>query len=208
MVHMKKQPRKTRRQLQAEKLSEAKKLINKANSLEAPLPNLYQNFTSKDEINFDISCSRAKDLPPETCSWIMDLMERNMKKSYESSSWGWSADKKRQELFDSTAWQLVASTNSVYVGFSHFRFDVDDDREVLYCYELQLESCARRKGLGRFMMQALESMALQNKMQKVVLTVFKSNTSAVAFFHSLGYKLDITSPNDEHYVILSKLCRD
>lgn len=114
-------------------MSEAKKLINKANSLEVPLPSSFQKFTSKDEINYEINCNRAKELTNEQSSWIMDLMERNMKKSYELSSWGWDADKKRNELFDSQAWHLIAiNNNGINVGFSHFRFDVDDDKEVLY----------------------------------------------------------------------------
>ena len=39
------------------------------------------------------------------------------------------------------------------LGFSHFRYDMDCDDEVLYVYEIQLEGKVRRKGLGRFMMQ-------------------------------------------------------
>lgn len=56
----------------------------------------------------------------------------------------------------------------------------------VYSYELQLESVIRRKGLGRFMMSALESMANQNQMMKIVLTVFKRNLSAIQFFYKLG----------------------
>lgn len=56
----------------------------------------------------------------------------------------------------------------------------------LLSYELQLEESARGKGLGRFMMQALESMASKHKMQKVVLTVLKNNLPALQFFYTLG----------------------
>lgn len=51
---------------------------------------------------------------------------------------------------------------------------------------MQLESTVRRKGLGHFMMSALEAMASENKMRKVVLTVLKLNPSAMQFFYSLG----------------------
>lgn len=53
-------------------------------------------------------------------------------------------------------------------------------------YELQLEPEVRRKGLGRFMMSALESMASRNQMLKVILTVFKHNPSAIQFYYTLG----------------------
>ncbi|CAB0037442.1 unnamed protein product, partial [Trichogramma brassicae] len=53
-------------------------------------------------------------------------------------------------------------------------------------YELQLEPSARRKGLGRFMMQCLEVMASNNQMQKLVLTVLKKNVSACSFSLNKG----------------------
>ncbi|XP_033215951.1 N-alpha-acetyltransferase 40 isoform X2 [Belonocnema kinseyi] len=187
MVNVKKQPRKTRRQQQADRRAVAIKLVNLANGVEQPLPLAFQKFVSKDGTNYEISCSRATSLPAETLSWIFSLMEKNMKRPYQESPWGWDAEKKQAELSDPAALHLVATSNGQNVGFSHFRFDLDDDKEVLYCYELQLESVARRKGLGRFMMHALETMALQNQMQRVVLTVFKNNATAVPFFHALGW---------------------
>ena len=36
------------------------------------------------------------------------------------------------------------------------RFELEDDVPVAYCYELQLEAAAQRKGLGKFLMQLLE----------------------------------------------------
>ena len=61
-------------------------------------------------------------------------------------------------MFDDRAWYLLArSTSSEDSGkllaFAHFRFDMDYDDEVLYVYEIQLEDCVKRKGLGKFMMQ-------------------------------------------------------
>ena len=61
-------------------------------------------------------------------------------------------------MFDDRAWYLIArSTASEDAGkvlaFAHYRFDMDYDDEVLYVYEIQLEDCVKRKGLGKFMMQ-------------------------------------------------------
>ncbi|XP_076234450.1 N-alpha-acetyltransferase 40 [Calliopsis andreniformis] len=201
--------RKTRRQLLAEKEAAAKQLVHKANSVINPLEPLtsFHKFITKDNQVIQLSCMRAKNAQPECISWIFDIMERNMKSMYEQCDWGWDPETKQKELVEPAAWYLVASSNDKFLGFSHFRFDIDHREEVLYCYEIQLESIVRRKGLGHFMMSALESMALENKMHKVVLTVFKHNPSAMQFFYSLGYKLDKTSPpiSDQlHYVILSK----
>lgn len=53
-------------------------------------------------------------------------------------------------------------------------------------YELQVEAEYQRKGLGAFMMKALEDMALYWKMEKVVLTVLKNNPDACKFYKRLG----------------------
>lgn len=119
-------------------------------------------------------------------------------------------------MFDDRAWYLIArSTNSEDAGkllaFSHFRFDMDYDDEVLYIYEIQLEGGAMRKGLGKFMMQVLEIIAFKADMRKVMLTCFKHNPAAQKFFKDvLKYELDETCPTDDvyeqfDYDILSKM---
>jgi N-alpha-acetyltransferase 40 len=54
-----------------------------------------------------------------------------------------------------------------FVGFVHYRFVVEEDVPVAYVYELQLESCAQGKGLGKFLMQLIELIA-----RKVVVLFF------------------------------------
>ncbi|XP_011874635.1 PREDICTED: N-alpha-acetyltransferase 40 [Vollenhovia emeryi] len=206
---MQKKARKTRRQLLAEKAAMQQQLVNKANALKNPLETLpkFHQYTTKDNDAIELTCVRAKDASPECFSWIMDIMIRNMKDMYLRSSWSWDEAEKRAELTEETAWYLIASRNGHYLGFSHFRFDIDNGDVVLYCYELQLEPSVRRKGLGRFIMSALETMAYRNKMLKVVLTIFKHNPSAIQFFYALGYKLDNSNPPASahlDYIILSK----
>lgn len=182
-----KRTRKTRRQLLAEKEASAKQRINKANSLKDPLESTsIHEYVTPDNQVVKLSCTRAKDASPECTSWVFDIMERNMKQMYEQSQWGWDSVAKQKELRDPAAWYLVASSNDEFLGFCHFRFDIDDRTEVLYCYEIQLEPAIRRKGLGHFMMSVLESMAILYQMQKVVLTVFKHNPLAIQFFYELG----------------------
>lgn len=45
------------------------------------------------------------------------------------------------------------------VGFVHYRFTLEEELPVLYVYEIQLESCVQRKGLGKFLMQLIELIA-------------------------------------------------
>ena len=95
---------------------------------------------------------------------------------------------------------------------------MDHDDDVLYCYEIQLEECVRRKGLGwfklyffqklfqffnfpgRFMMKVLELMMLKSDLLKIMLTVFKHNDVASKFFKEvLKYEIDETCPYDTVY---------
>lgn len=52
---------------------------------------------------------------------------------YEECSWGWKDKEKLEEMMDDAAWYLIAtSCNGELLGFSHFRFDLDECLEVLY----------------------------------------------------------------------------
>ncbi|RLV76492.1 hypothetical protein DV515_00016918, partial [Chloebia gouldiae] len=111
------------------------------------------------------------------------LTKANMQTLYEQSEWGWKEREKREELRDERAWYLLArEPGHGPVAFSHFRFDVECGDEVLYCYEVQLESRVRRRGLGKFLLQILQLVANSTQMKKVMLTVFKHNHGALQFF--------------------------
>ncbi|CAM6113677.1 unnamed protein product [Calypogeia fissa] len=99
------------------------------------------------------------------------------------------------------------------VAFVQFRFVIDHDVPVLYVYEIQLESCVQRKGLGKFLMQFIELIARKNHMKGILLTVQKKNTGAMAFYNSkLRYIIAAVSPSrwdslagaDASYEILCK----
>jgi ribosomal protein S18 acetylase RimI-like enzyme len=52
---------------------------------------------------------------------------------------------------------------------------------ILHVCELHIETDSEKKGLGRFLMQAAELVALKRKMEVVILTVFKANVPARLF---------------------------
>lgn len=52
---------------------------------------------------------------------------------YEKSDWGWNGKVKKEEMTDEDARYLIArSAEGKPLGFSHYRFDMDFDDEVLY----------------------------------------------------------------------------
>ncbi|XP_020593880.1 N-alpha-acetyltransferase 40 isoform X2 [Phalaenopsis equestris] len=82
------------------------------------------------------------------------------------------------------------------VGFVHYRFIAEEDIPVLYVYELQLDTCARGKGLGKFLMQLIELIARKNQMGAVILTVQKANILALNFYtNKLRYVISTISPS-------------
>lgn len=75
-------------------------------------------------------------------------------------------------------------------------------------YEMQVDKEYQRKGIGRFIMNALEKMARHYQMEKLILTVLTNNENSHTFFKGLGFSLDDTSPDaaeNTGYQILSKL---
>ncbi|XP_066575137.1 N-alpha-acetyltransferase 40 isoform X2 [Amia ocellicauda] len=195
--------------------------VESANKLEDPLA-AFPVFKKYDRngLNLAIECQRVAALSPDTLEWAYDLTRNNMQALYEQSEWGWKEREKREELRDERAWYLLARDggggasggSATPIAFSHFRFDVECGEEVLYCYEVQLESRVRRKGLGKFLIQILQLIANSTQMKKVMLTVFKHNHGAYQFFReSLQFEIDESSPSvsgccsdDCSYEILSR----
>jgi ribosomal protein S18 acetylase RimI-like enzyme len=196
------------------RISASQAVVNKANNQEDPLSPfpVFRKFENNG-LAAVLECRLCGSLDVAARDWIFDLEKRNMKALYEECEWGWNEKVKREEMTDDRAWYLIARTpepESKPVAFSHFRFDIDFGVEVLYCYELQLEEGVRRKGLGKFMLQVLELIGFSANMKKVILTVLKHNPEAKAFFTSLKYTIDETSPEDSiferySYEILSKM---
>merc|ERR1712133_266469 len=127
------------------------------------------------------------------------------------AEFGWKTKEKKSELREDLAWYLIAkNSEGTPVAFSHFRYDMDYDDEVLYCYELQVEKAYRRKGLGKFMMKVLEMLMIKADMLKLMCTIFKKDKPESEFFKkALKFEMDETSFVDTvheqfEYEILSR----
>lgn len=189
--------KKLKRKEEILKLNQAALAVKNANEVENPLNALiaFQKYKGKG-LDFTIECKRVQALSEDEFVSVFGLLKANMQTLYENSSWGWNEKSKEEEMREDNARYLLAkdADNNV-VAMSHFRFDVDEDIEVLYCYEVQLSEAVRRKGLGKFLMQILELMAMKGRMKKVLLTVFKANNNARDFFAGMKYSIDETCPS-------------
>nr|XP_027125143.1 N-alpha-acetyltransferase 40 isoform X1 [Coffea arabica] len=89
-----------------------------------------------------------------------------------------------------------SSHTDAIVGFVHYRFIMEEEVPVLYVYELQLESRVQGKGLGKFLMDLVERIAIKNRVGAVMLTVQKKNLLAMNFYMAkLGYIVSAISPS-------------
>lgn len=211
--------KKMKRKEEEEMMQTKRVVVDAANAQEDPLAALvaFKKY-ERNGLNLTISCEKAPNLDADTTKWAFSLTKSNMEDLYIASGWGWSDKQKKDEMTDDAAWYLIArDDNKLPVALVHFRFDMDFDDEVVYCYEVQLTESVRRKGLGKFLVQILQLLAHKNKMTKLMCTIFKENTSSKKFFmDKLNFTVDETSPEDTYaeafyieekysYLILSKL---
>jgi len=180
--------------------------VKLANEVEDPLGNLPKPFSvfNKNGLDLTLETVRAPDMDEKTLSWAFETVKTNMKPLYDDAykndpdmdlEFGWKEKEKITEMREDEAWYLLAKTQEgTIVAFSHFRFDMDYDDEVLYCYELQVEKAFRRKGLGKFMMKVLEMLMIKADMLKLMCTIFKKDKPEPAFFkEALKFQMDETS---------------
>ncbi|KAF9439091.1 N-alpha-acetyltransferase 40 [Entomortierella beljakovae] len=139
-------------------------------------------------------------MTPALCSFAVDLVESNMKELYMKSKDGWCREDKEEEMQDTGSRYLVIFQNETPVGMIHFQFVeeetmTDRDADVAYCYEIQIVRDYQRRGIGNYLINLLEVIGKATTMEKVMLTVFKANKSAIKFYlDHMQYKYDEISP--------------
>lgn len=170
---------------------------------------------ARNGLDASIRAVAAPGAPAALTDWALGLCRGNMQQLYEGV-WGWSDKKKRRQLIDEASRFLVAygaapvaaaaaegggdgaaaaAAEPAPIAYVNYRFEVEDGMPVAYCYELQLEEAAQRKGLGKHMMQLLELIAAKYAMAGVMLTVMRANTGALTFYSRLGYREHESSPD-------------
>lgn len=195
-------PPKTKAQLKKEKKKQETEEINRkiqkckeANENPDNLSDIpsHQHFNKNDikaTLKYFIGC------PEEYKEWVFDLTKRNMKEMYEQT-WGWNESKKKHELYDDAARYLilVSDDDNKPIGFVNLRFEYENSVLREYIFEFQVEQEYQKKGIGRFLMQASELIALKRGLECVMLTVFRINEGALAFYRKMNYGPHPVSPS-------------
>ena len=191
---------KSKAALRREKLKQETKIINekqdkvkRANEIEDNLYDLqlFKHF-DKNGLKFDLNYYKV--VPPQFKDWVFELTERNMKEMYEKT-WGWNEKTKKQELYGESAHYLIATTDdNKPIAFANIYFEFQDGKVRIYVMEFQVEKEYQHKGIGRFILQAVEFIGLKRGMEMVALTVFRINVGAMNFYKKMHYTYHEYSP--------------
>ncbi|KAK4526641.1 hypothetical protein GAYE_SCF26G4557 [Galdieria yellowstonensis] len=200
--------------------SRARSLVLEANRIENPLEKFeLDKRIQLEQVEFLLESYKGSQLPLELRHFCFEIVEKHTRQDYESAGL-WSASGKKAELrSDAARFLLVRSYPHMnLVGFVHYRFTIENQENVLYIYELHIVDGYQGLGIGKKLVQVLETIGVRTKMKKIMLTVFKRNVDAVRFYkEKLGFSLDASSPEvfgdlECKYEILSKhlvpVCKD
>jgi N-alpha-acetyltransferase 40 len=193
-----------------------------------PLSTAAQNCNrTAGEITLGLDLHSAESIPASDFQACFNLIELTSSRHYTDSSVGWSPSKKTKEMrLPDMRYILLrelrsdkATPNTTIhqqgiLGFLSFMVTYENGKEVAYCYEIHLSVAVQGKGLGSQLIRLLEEIARKIGLGKVMLTVFKSNKTALQFYEKLGFALDEHSPQprklrngavkETDYLILSK----
>lgn len=202
------------------------KLVETANSLtcveffdkfalqDLPLPLQVKNTSNA--LVVDRAFEDASTISKHALEKCLDLIEQTSAHDYRNSETGWSRSKKRKEMrLPDMKYIVFKDDHSEEVaGFVSFMVTYEDGFEVTYVYEIHLAPEWQAQGLGKNLMLAVESISKNVGVDKIMLTVFKSNHRAVEWYRKLGYVEDDFSPQprklrngtvkEPTYIILSK----
>ncbi|KAK8165116.1 acyl-CoA N-acyltransferase [Phyllosticta citrichinensis] len=173
--------------------------------------------------DYDLTLRHVEDMSKAEMTNCIDLIEKTSLADYKASERGWNPKQKLAEMKEDNMQYLLVrkrldfsvhsdnppkitsqesiseshrqfSEDDEFAGFVSFMFTIEDDHPVVYIYEIHLDDSHRGCGLGGHLMNAVERCAIEGKVDKVMLTCFRKNTTALAFYTKLGFGEDEFSP--------------
>lgn len=178
-------------------------------------------------LNYNLILESSSTITKADFQSCYDLIKATSYDDYQASSIGWSRRRKMNEMKSPDLRYLLikkaalVEANSAennasedLIGFLSFMLTYEDGYEVIYCYEIHLQSEFQGSGAGKTLMGIMEMVGKRAEVAKAMLTVFVENKGALKFYEKLGYVRDEFSPAPRNlrngvmknptYLILSK----
>ena len=144
---------------------------------------------------FQLSIETPETISDDDLGKCFGLLKENMEEMYKASSWGWNESQKRSELKEPATRYLLIHDDSNLVAFLSFQIEVEFEVPIFYLYEIQVSESHRGKGLGQSLLTVFKGLAQTLQIQKLMMTVFTSNTRAIDLYTRLGFTTDPSSPS-------------
>ncbi|KAI0107303.1 acyl-CoA N-acyltransferase [Hypoxylon sp. NC0597] len=183
------------------------------------MPTWTEWINPKTQDRFSLSLTQSGNLNADDLDACFRLVEETSRADYEASTIGWKPSKKLAEMKSPELRYIIVKDSRGRVrAFTSLMPTFEEGEPVVYCYEIHLKPELQGTGLGKTLMEFLESVAANTPpIEKVMLTCFLSNQRALAFYKKLGFKRDEISPEPRKlrfgkefipdYVIMSKVIR-
>ena len=83
---------------------------------------------------------------------------------------------------------IVAEDNGIVVGYLlyHFGYDSDAAARLLFIADLYVEAGARRRGIGRALVEWVAAIARETGAKELIWSVYLANRVAADFYRKLG----------------------
>jgi GNAT superfamily N-acetyltransferase len=150
-------------------IAKSQAVVAEANKVVDPMQHFaaFRKF-DRNGLQLTVECKRASEMSHEDLNWAFRITKLNMQDIYDTGGWKWNDRKTRVELEHEMSWFLIARDSDTPVAFVMFRYELgDEDMEICYCYEAQIEKQYRSKGLGKFLLQLLELLCYRLEVEDV-----------------------------------------
>ncbi|EMR08653.1 hypothetical protein PNEG_03127 [Pneumocystis murina B123] len=145
-------------------------------------------YNYKNDDIYEVELFDMKNIKEKDIYYCFCLVKENLEEMYKRSSFGWSSRRKLKEMKAKNTKYIIIRKEKKQdiIGFLSYQIVTEVGEHVIYCYEIQVLQAYRGFGVGYNLMKIMEILGLKLGLQKVMLTVFNCNISALRFYEKMG----------------------
>lgn len=126
---------------------------------------------------------------------ICEMLEQSFEKSFPNKTFMYSdffnkTEKAKQYILDDKAIIHGIKDNDQLVGFVWFFRRVDSDKDIIHINHFVIHEKYRGFGLGRSLIDSVESYAKKHDIKEIELMVTKENKDTVSFYNNRNFEVE------------------